>query len=633
MDQLSEQKQMLLKAASIIGRTFHLAHLLGYFPEIGNSESVRADLALLQNYDLTAADLSEPELTYLFKHIVTHQVAYESLAYATRTKLHEAYAQFLETHGDPEHALDLLAYHYDRSANLPKRKEYLQRAGQAAAARFANDEAVDYLSRALDLTDNTELDTRHALLLTRAHVFDVQGNRAAQSADLDALEQIARALGNPFQHDKVLLEQGWLAARLAEHNTAQQLVKRIHEDLASDTLMPNERHHLEIEISLLQGVIRWQQGNAIAARPFMEHALELANAQGDRPAQIRALSFLGLVLREAGENTLAQSYYAQLLAHARENSDKRREWSALNNLGLITQTRGDFSRAQENFGDALRIVREIGDRPGEALLLGNLARATMQQGEYDRAKIFAEQARDVAAAIGDRKSICYIDLTLGETCSQSGDFSAAQEYTARGLTIALELGDRLTELYARMNFAMIALNRNDWERAHVLTQEALLLAREIQHREGEAFLFNTLGQAQFARGETDAARESFLQALTIWEALEATPYSLEARAGLAEIFLQQHNARARSECNAILEFMQQHPNRAGDPSALAAQFRCYRVLDALGEENARALIETTYAQLQARAEKIRDAEMKKSFLENVPANAAIVRAWQAIHAV
>ena len=63
MDQLSEQKQMLLKAASIIGRTFHLAHLLGYFPEIGNSESVRADLALLQNYDLTAADLSEPELT------------------------------------------------------------------------------------------------------------------------------------------------------------------------------------------------------------------------------------------------------------------------------------------------------------------------------------------------------------------------------------------------------------------------------------------------------------------------------------------------------------------------------------------------------------------------------------------
>ena len=46
---------------------------------------VQSDLAQLQNYDLTILDQPEPELAYLFKHLITHQVAYESLPYATRS--------------------------------------------------------------------------------------------------------------------------------------------------------------------------------------------------------------------------------------------------------------------------------------------------------------------------------------------------------------------------------------------------------------------------------------------------------------------------------------------------------------------------------------------------------------------
>jgi len=39
----------------------------------------------------------EPELTYLFKHIVTQEVAYESLPYATRALLHGHLGQFIES--------------------------------------------------------------------------------------------------------------------------------------------------------------------------------------------------------------------------------------------------------------------------------------------------------------------------------------------------------------------------------------------------------------------------------------------------------------------------------------------------------------------------------------------------------
>ena len=45
--------------------------------------------------DLTPVD-NEPEQTYLFKHIVTQEVAYESLPFATRAVLHDAIAGNLE---------------------------------------------------------------------------------------------------------------------------------------------------------------------------------------------------------------------------------------------------------------------------------------------------------------------------------------------------------------------------------------------------------------------------------------------------------------------------------------------------------------------------------------------------------
>ena len=97
MDQLSESQKVTLKVASIIGRLFPFAWLHGYYPGLGAPEAVKSDLSELARLELTPLDTPEPELAYLFKHIVTQEAAYESLAYATREQLHEQLAQYLET--------------------------------------------------------------------------------------------------------------------------------------------------------------------------------------------------------------------------------------------------------------------------------------------------------------------------------------------------------------------------------------------------------------------------------------------------------------------------------------------------------------------------------------------------------
>lgn len=631
LEQLNEQQQLTLKAASIIGRWFSYAHLCGYFPALGTPDRIREDLTLLLRYNLTALDRPDPDLAYVFKHVVTHQVAYEALAYATRAKLHEAYAQFLEAQGEPERLLDLLAYHYDQSDNMAKRLEYLTRAGQAAAARFANVEAVDYLTRAFELTTENEFEARYVLLTTRAHVFEVRGNRAAQDADLIALEELTTRWHDPFKHQSILLEQGWLAERLADHETANRMILRAADGLTAPALSDEQRLDLETSVSLLHGVMLWQQGDTKSARPYMENALRLARQTENTSEQTRALSFLGTVYREVGDYNSAQICFAEQFSLARSGRDRRREWGALNNLGLTAFARGDFARALADYMEALRLTREIGDRSGEGLVLCNLALATMEQGEYGSAQKHVGQARDLSSAIGDRRNICRIDVILGETFRLSGAYAAARGHTESALKLALEINDRLNEGYARMNLAAIALAQNELERARSSARDTLPLTREIQHPEGEGFLLNTLGQAQFALGELDAAQESFTQARAIWQTLEPSPYSLQTHAGLAEIALQQNDlAQARRECDAIFEFLRAHPNRQGDPSALAALLTCYRSAKAANDANARAILEDAYAQLQTRAEKIADASMRQSFLENVPANAEIARTWVAL---
>jgi hypothetical protein len=140
IDQLSDSQQVTLKVASVIGRLFRFAWLHGYYPALGANEAVMADLAATTHLDLTALDASEPELTYLFKHIVTREVAYESLSYTTRAQLHEQLARYRKPIPDTP-PLGALIHHYTQRECAQTRS--VRQAGDAAG-NFANDAARLY---------------------------------------------------------------------------------------------------------------------------------------------------------------------------------------------------------------------------------------------------------------------------------------------------------------------------------------------------------------------------------------------------------------------------------------------------------------------------------------------------------
>ncbi len=249
IDRLSARQQLVLKVASIIGRVFLFSHLHGYYPALGEPAQLKADLAAL---DLTP--LETPELAFSFRHIITREVVYEHLAYATRAALHEQYARFLETQAgaDTERYLDALAYHYDLSENLPKKREYLRRAGEAAAQRFANLEAARYFSRALELTPEQDEAGRYALLLGREGVYGLMGEREAQAADLAALQTLAERMADNEHRAEVALRYAAYYEAISDFAEALRAAR----EAVSWTASPRQK---------VEGLIAWAR--ALASGP------------------------------------------------------------------------------------------------------------------------------------------------------------------------------------------------------------------------------------------------------------------------------------------------------------------------------------------------------------------------------
>ena len=213
IDGLSEQEKTTLRVASIVGRFFRAKWLTGYYPELGSFPQVKAALDTLESLDITPLDSPEPELAYLFKHIVTHEVTYESLPFATRTRLHEQLARYLEseiqsrpTHESP--LLDVIAYHYLRSENAEKAIDYLRKAAENAAAQYANEEAMIHLEQALALAEGT---TAHEkIIFQRAAILTsmYQGGDAAK----DYVYLLERARKNGDKQTMLAATMGLAAA-------------------------------------------------------------------------------------------------------------------------------------------------------------------------------------------------------------------------------------------------------------------------------------------------------------------------------------------------------------------------------------------------------------------------------------
>jgi predicted ATPase len=158
-----------LKVASVIGRTFGLLLLNQVHPARPELILLQEQIGQVEERDFVRLEIPAPQLVYIFKHNTTQDVAYQTLLFAQRRALHRVIAEWYEaTYEGGRRWLPyypLLAYHWRQAEVAEKERGYARLAGEQAAARFANEEAITYFTGRLKLTPAELVRERYGLYL------------------------------------------------------------------------------------------------------------------------------------------------------------------------------------------------------------------------------------------------------------------------------------------------------------------------------------------------------------------------------------------------------------------------------------------------------------------------------------
>ena len=150
LDRLAPVKEVA-QIGAVIGREFSHELLAAVSPLSANQLGDALDQ--LVSSELVFRRGTPPEATYSFKHALVQDAAYQSLLKSKRQQLHARIAEVLEERfpdvGETEP--EVLAQHLTDAGLAARAIPYWRRAGELAAGRSANVEAIAHLSKGLEL--------------------------------------------------------------------------------------------------------------------------------------------------------------------------------------------------------------------------------------------------------------------------------------------------------------------------------------------------------------------------------------------------------------------------------------------------------------------------------------------------
>jgi class 3 adenylate cyclase/tetratricopeptide (TPR) repeat protein len=420
IDAVTEAPRRTLKVASVVGRIFRAPTLEGVYPELGSVSEITDRLATL-----TAADLVHPEIeaeqSYIFKHAITQEVAYESMPFAFRSALHERVGAFIERTeaGAIDRHLDLLAHHYWHSENVAKKREYLARAGDAAQAAYANAAAIDYFERLAPLIEG---ENRIDVLLKLGKVVELVGDwKRAEEVDTQALA-LAVSLDDVKWRascETALAEVARKQGRFDEALERLERGARGFETAGDESGVGLVKH--------LAGTVAAQRGDYPKAVENYEASLVIRERIGDKVGMGSLLSNLGIIAEYRGDYEASRRLHERALQLRTDIGDRRGIGNSTTNLGMIAVLQKQFADARDWFRKSMLLNREVGDAWMVALCDHNLANATRGLGEHEAARSHYAASLRAYRSYEDAWALAFLLEDVAMLVAATGNVPAALE--------------------------------------------------------------------------------------------------------------------------------------------------------------------------------------------------------------
>ncbi|MEO8653241.1 MAG: AAA family ATPase, partial [Ramlibacter sp.] len=197
IDRLPPREQLVLKVASVIGSAFAVRLLREIHPVRDDIPRLDDLLDALRRAALTVLAAPEPDRSYAFNHIITHEVAYDLMLFAQRRMLHQAVAEWYERayRDDRPELLGLLAHHWSRAGVVSRAVGYLEKSAVRSFTLGYPSTAVDQGLQAARLLGVT-------LPLKPAEIMPLLGAELGRIQQLLAGRAPSALLDLPRLHDE-----------------------------------------------------------------------------------------------------------------------------------------------------------------------------------------------------------------------------------------------------------------------------------------------------------------------------------------------------------------------------------------------------------------------------------------------
>ena len=263
--------------------------------------------------------------------------------------------------------------------------------------------------------------------------------------------------------------------------------------------------------------------------------------------------------------------------------------------------------------------------------LGDIAFFYIESGDLARAIQLMRQGAQGARKAGDRQKESSFDANLGYTYSRLGLYAQARTVLEAGLELAEVIGDRRLQARHLINLGIVRWRCGDLESARQLEERALHDNSATSDPYGEAANLACLGYILEEMGNPTAAIEYLRKACAGYARIEMDVNRIEAQAALSRCLQATgRQAEARQLAAEAWEYLRSHGADGMDSTTWA--YGCIiDVLDAIDIPERFALlsdvIELGNRELMRNADKISDAEWRRSYLENVTENRAMMDRW------
>ena len=505
LDRLAPLKS-LVQLAATVGREFSYALLRAIRPM--DEATLRSQLAGLVEAELVFQRGLPPRATYVFKHALIQDAAYQSLLKSARREYHRRIAEVM-SQSFPDTATEqpeVLAHHYTQARQIDKAIESWRLAGEYALQSSAYPEAISHLSQALTLVADLpegaaraprELDLQVAL----APALDA--TKGVSSPEVKTTYgrawELCKELGNSPQAFPILMGLRRYYFVHGDLATAQSVAEQLLE-ISRESVNPQ---HL-VETHLGFGVVSLWRGELKDALVHLNLGIEHLNSNTFRGQEIIRLQSVS----DPVVNCLAVASWA---------------------LWMSGSIQASLARSQQSLEYARRLDHPI----SIALALDYAAALREFRGEPNEALEFAEQGISLCRKHGLKFWLGLLMVRRGWALSRIGTVAEGLAETRAGIDIWKGTGAKLARPFLYTLLAENLARAEHLDEAKTSLDEALVDGCARGEHFYEAEVHRLSGDLLQQRGQPIEGENSFLRALDIARRQGAHSLALRAATSIA----------------------------------------------------------------------------------------------------